>query len=277
MELISGSKTFLIGEYAVLFGGSAIVLISPPYFKIRIGKGVSKLKGISVHSPAGRFYSLNRSTFAGLSIKFYDPHHHSGGWGASSAQYALLYRLYLKMVRCDFDTTSFLNIYRGFSETNRIFPSGADCLAQYFNQNIFFDSSNNEVCSMEWKFPNLDFIVVKTNIKVFTYEHLMNLSSIDTSKLQYFTLQVKNSFDTNNENLFLENLQNFFRELEDKNLVIPQTSCFVREILKINHVRAAKGCGAMSADTILVVFDKGFRENIIMYVKNILSNVYRQY
>ena len=52
----AGSKTFLVGEYSVLFGGSAVVLVTPPRFELRVKSGETNLVGVEKDSPAGLFY-----------------------------------------------------------------------------------------------------------------------------------------------------------------------------------------------------------------------------
>ena len=43
MILSAGSKTFLVGEYSVLFGGSAVVLLTPPLFKLQVVEKYTEL------------------------------------------------------------------------------------------------------------------------------------------------------------------------------------------------------------------------------------------
>lgn len=271
MKFIAGSKTFFIGEYSVVFGGSCIVFICDPIFELIVEKGSKELIGINKNSPGYKFYNLHQSDFKEYEIKFCDPHNGKGGWGASSAQYTLLYKFFLNIKKMNFNLSLFLNEYRNIAKSGNIFPSGADCLSQYYNHNIYYDSSKNIIEKIEWKFPNLDFFILKTNTKISTYKHLRNLVNLDISKLQFFVEQVKNSFNSLDEKEFLKNFQNFFYELEKNNLVISQTSLLVRKILELKHVKAAKGCGALSSDTILVIFDRGYRDLIESSIMQLIN------
>jgi hypothetical protein len=65
--------------------------------------------------------------------------------------------------------------------------------------------------------------------------------------------------------LLAKGIQKFFYLLKEKNLVVNQTIQIVDQLLKIEGVKAAKGCGALCADTILVVFEKQKRDILFNY------------
>ena len=254
MNFSVGSKTFLVGEYSVLFGGGAIVLITPPSFELRVTCGESSVIGIEKESPAFRFYESH--DFRNLAIKFVDPHNGSGGFGASSAQFVMLYQLHLQRTKQQFGVDLFLEEYKALFRDVGVVPSGADCVAQYFNHHIFFDSKTNKIEKLDWKFPNLDFVVLKTKHKVATHLHLEELTAMDIAKLQNPVLNVRKSFLYNDEELLIKNTQDFFNLLKEYNLVIDQNIETVAKLLQIDGVKAAKGCGALGADTIVVIFEK---------------------
>lgn len=105
------SKTYLTGEYAVLAGGSAIVLNTGPRFElhatriggpklvlagvegasqsseIEIGEGV--VAGIPEGSPAIGWLKQRAPLLRGWHLEFVDPHKGRGGFGASGAQFVL--------------------------------------------------------------------------------------------------------------------------------------------------------------------------------------------
>ncbi|MDR2781719.1 MAG: hypothetical protein LBB21_04695 [Holosporaceae bacterium] len=252
--IFAGSKTFLVGEYSVLFGGGAIVLVTTPKFQLKIKNGETQLIGIEKHSPAHCFYQTRN--FDGLSIEFCDPHNGSGGFGASSAQFAMLYRLHLQLIHKKFDIDSFLTEYRQLSNIKNIAPSGADCVAQYFDHSIYFDSKNNTIEKVNWNFPNLDFMILKTKCKIATHLHLRELAEFNIDELQRRTFAVGESFCNIDEAALIENVQCFFNLLVKNNLVVDDTIKIVDKLLKIDGIKAAKGCGALGADTILIIFEK---------------------
>jgi mevalonate kinase len=89
------SKTFLAGEYLALCGGPSLVLNTPPVFELYCQvTDDTRLEGIHPESPAGRFWADHQSSFANLTLQFMDPHQGRGGFGASTAQFAMLYQLH---------------------------------------------------------------------------------------------------------------------------------------------------------------------------------------
>lgn len=264
MRFYAGSKTFLVGEYNVLFGGDGIVLINEPNFSLTAAKSdKSSLTGIPPKSPGYKFYEAHKDVFRNFSINFEDPHKMRGGWGASSAQYSLLYKLFLRLTDSSFDVNHFLNEYQKLSKSGEVLPSGADCLAQFENHNICYRSKTRSYENLDLNFLNLGIHIFKTKNKVTTYRHLKTLDNLKTDNLQFFTEQTYNAIKNIDEAAFCDSVQEFFRELEKMNLVIPETSALVREILKLDGVKAAKGCGALSADTILVVYEKSKKDRVI--------------
>jgi mevalonate kinase len=106
------SKTYLTGEYAVLVGGSALVLNTGPRFELRalrkaavsgsrpqalgsqarsvvIGEGV--VAGIPEGAPAIGWLKQREPLLRGWQLDFIDPHAGRGGFGASGAQFVLVH------------------------------------------------------------------------------------------------------------------------------------------------------------------------------------------
>jgi mevalonate kinase len=258
MVFSAKSKTFLVGEYSVLFGGGAILLLTKPEFVLSTKSEATSIDGVHPNSPAYAFYLAHRNTFKDMSIKFVDPHGGLGGFGASSAQYALLYKLFLFLSDTNFEISQFLDEYRKLArdENSNSKPSGADCLAQYYDNHIFFDAKTSRVEHLEWLFPDIAFVIFKTKFKLATHSHLQELGRIKIDKLLPFVLNVKQSILTADRHLLRENIRGFFCTLHDMGFVDAAVFRAVNEILKIDGVVAAKGCGAKCVDTIVVIFEK---------------------
>lgn len=255
-----------MGEYSVLFGGDAILLATDPQFSLTYDRSnETKLCNVNKHSPAYEFYLSNLKHFVNLNISFVDPYSESGGFGASSAQFTLLYKLYLDITDNVFDISNFLLSYKAL-HSSKISPSGADCVLQYYNRNVFFNASNKTVEFFDLNFPNLDTLTFKTNIKISTHQHIKNMNSIDTSELQDLTSQTKTYIISKDENGVAANVSAFFKTLDKMHLVHENTKNIIEKLLKVNGVLAAKGCGAMSADTIIVIFEKAKKRQIISMI-----------
>ncbi|MDR3151627.1 MAG: hypothetical protein LBT67_02105 [Holosporaceae bacterium] len=252
------SKTFLVGEYAVLFGGRAVLLATDPEFQLVVSKIDSReaiLTGMAEFSPGFLFFQKYRRVFDHLEIKFLDPHDGRGGFGASSAQYVLLHKLYAHLTGEPIRLEAFLMEYRSFAR-GRVAPSGADCVLQLYNRHVYFDSRSNHLETLDWNFPDVEFAIFRTSIKVQTHNHIQNLPPIDVSDLNVYVDGVKESFLLENAEMLCENVINFSRALSEKKLAVGEGSAAINLLLRTNGVLAAKGCGAMLADTIVVIFQK---------------------
>lgn len=291
------SKTFLVGEYCVTCGGSAIVLCTPPSFLLKVGdKGPEMLKGIRASSPAFAFYERYRDVFKGLFIKFYDPHIRAGGFGASSAQFSMLYKLKQKIEGkvkpheyfSKEYTENFLKEYHSITQHLKarncgyrqnqsdplIKPSGTDCIAQLHNCNIYFNSSSNNVEKLKyWPFDNIDFVIIRTGQKLPTYRHLCQIShefiKENSQMLSGIVENVREAWKKKDSQSLVENVAEFGVALKDLGLVTPRTHQMLAEIKKLKGVLAAKGCGAMGADTILIIFDKDSTRRVLKGLEKI--------
>lgn len=325
MLIKAKSKTFLAGEYCITVGGSAIVLCTLPFFSLRVEpSNETLLRNIREGSPAFAFYMRNRQLFENLFIKFNDPYRRTGGFGASSAQFALLYALkellvkdsssikYLKglgnenilgimgkkgLIRSDLKyTKNFLEEYHTIipsksyeqekpnkklkfneeitkkiefeisssakesAQQSSVIPSGADCLAQLHNTHIYFNSSTYTVEKLYWPFSDISFTIFKTDQKVATYRHLQKLS-VDFLKnnclyLSKIVEKIRVSWKQNDSKEFAQGIENFSDALVNLKLVTTRTQHILSDIKRIDGVVAAKGCGAMGADTIVVIYEK---------------------
>ena len=253
-----------------MFGGSALVLSTGPFFTLQCDVGSPNLVGINELSPAGKLYKKHQRLFENLSLTFTDPHNSSGGFGASSAQFALLYKLILQLSNREFCIKDFLQEYHSFAPNNGVLPSGADCVCQFLNHNIYFDSANCIAEKFEFNLPNIAFAIFKTNFKVITHEHLQTLQAdFDISELQRYTQNVINGLKTMDETSVINGVNGFFQCLCEMNLVLQQTQETVSRLKRDNAILAAKGCGALGADTIIVLYEKRAKNHVISIANNL--------
>ncbi len=240
------------------------MLLTPPLFKLQVVKKYTELIGVHESSPAGKFYAKHRDIFQDLSLTFADAHREAGGFGASSAQFVLLYKLMLQLSNREFCIKDFLQEYRSFASNNGVLPSGADCVCQFSNHHTYFDSKTCTAEQIEFDLPNIAFAIFKTNFKVATHEHLRTLQAdFDISELQKHTQNVADGLKMKNEKLTINGVNNFFQCLCEMSLVLPQTKETVSQLKKDNAILAAKGCGALGADTIIVLYKKGTKNRVI--------------
>ena len=279
--LSAKSKVFLVGEYAVLFGGNAILLTIEPSFKLKFRESMERgvLKNF-INSPAFNFWEQHGHFFQKFDIEFEDPYNGTGGFGASSAQYVLLYKLY-EMYNCRTVISEqealkkCIDTYKKLPLNKGINPSGADCAAQYMNRHIFFNSTQQTATPLSWSFPNLDLRVFKTSDKVNTHEHLRNLKNLDISDMIAPIQNVRQAFDLADENLLIENVNLFFALMIEKDIAFPKTIDLVKQIRSMPFIRAAKGCGALAADVIAIILDKTqTTDRNLLQIKQIIGTSY---
>jgi mevalonate kinase len=290
-------KTFLLGEYLALFGGPSLIAATGPAFQLKVKKQKQSLLErneqpaelalpFSAASPAGRFISSRPDLFAACSIRFSDPHDGQGGLGASSAQFALAY-MYAhpefatalvianaerQSQTPDINWLSLLDIYRQFAWSGEgTPPSGADVIGQLAGEISWFDGRTRQLQRYSWSFPDLDFTLLRTGMKLATHEHLKSspshLNSASQDLLRAAVEGAKTALELNDEALFCSSVLHFAAELKAAGLVAEKTAKMIRELERAGFTRAVKGCGAMGADIVLLLHDRADRARVARWAR----------
>lgn len=288
-------KTFFFGEYAALEGGSALLLSTGPGFEMNFSKGVGEGNCFHLESPAGLYYSQNQSFFRDWSIHFSDFYNGSGGFGASTAQFIglALFRKYIQapesLLSSDQTFKDIWSEYQivnlrdrasdNFAETLAQLPSGYDLWAQCLGaisglrrQSIsgvsddFSSFVRNEVSfvsrTLDWPFPDLEFALVPTGNKIATHDHLKNIQKSSFEKLVRMSDSLMIDFIDGAEKRFFDTLNMWNLELESLGLVHPRTIEILQSLRIKSDVVFSKGCGALGADVILIVYESKNRDRI---------------
>jgi len=251
-------KVFLLGEYAVLRGGPAIVATTTPYFSATTA-GIESGVAPSFHpeSPAGRL----QSTIQSSAITFEDPYSGQGGFGASTAQFALSFAL--SQGKIDSWEKPY-QIYRELTAGEAMPPSGADLIAQWCGGVVFWCPRQHELRKMSSLFPWRNLLVFsathQAGRKVVTHEHLDKIkqsgilaeNSPFLRNLESLTKQGGDAIESNQSRHFATVLNAYGDQLAQQGLELKQTSHDRDAFRAIRGVLAAKGAGAMQADSILV-------------------------
>ncbi len=294
------SKTFLLGEYSVLDDGAGLILLTEPSFLVSVSldsfalscdeeEYEEKLKRFNLHpqSPAGQFLKQDNFFQFVKEFSFFDPHFERGGFGRSSAEFVALYlvknhnRSSLIQVlsslehfdRQDkkelFQTEVYqlLKQYERFSQFKEARPSGVDVLSQTFGCKVsLVCRSRGKVKGMEWPFQDLDFFIVATGQKIQTHTHLNEIKGHRFSLLKEVSEGAINAFCNGEKEKFLYGLRDFYESLKELNLVTKATQDLVTEFSQLNGIQSLKGCGALGADVLLLVFDKSAQTSILRYL-----------
>ena len=259
-ELSVGSKVFLLGEYQVLMGGSALLTVLEPRFKLLISNGSGKLKGISSESPAGRMYQQENAIFKDWDLEFIDPHEGRGGFGASTAQFALLqgfkegFESFRNESQIDFDLRKIHNNYLKLASTNSgIPPSGADLISQFNGGLIEVDFGGGKIQNHSWPFPQWQLLFFATGKKIATHEHLSELKNLEISKLRIHFNKALQAFKDGRATEFLIEFTDYQKTLAEQGWQTNETKKMLELINLKDGVIASKGCGAMGADVIAII------------------------
>lgn len=259
LKLRVPAKTFLVGEYLALSGGPSLIATTLPHFELKADnwRGTNPF---AKNSPGGKLWSREASKLEHVELKFRDPYEKAGGLGASSAQFGLLYA-YLNRHRIadGFDYRELLEIYRqcaweGVGQP----PSGADLVAQLVGGVTYFDGRLFEAERLNWPFPDLVFTLVRTGFKVATHEHLKEKQNVPEERLRALVQEAKEALKDENSTQFSAAVENYGVALAQAGLLHGESAQLIEALRKANDelglgVTAAKGCGAMGADIILVL------------------------
>jgi hypothetical protein len=245
-------KVFLLGEYYVLDKGQAILLTTQPSFILKASKEPWKF---TKHSPADRLitWALDNAVVSSREwhYQIVDPYQHLGGFGASTAEFLLLYRtLLLPQTMQDA-----WNLYRTLHSNEKIIPSGADLIAQWQKGVCHVNIKNNQIRDYTQAFDWTKFFIFSAAHlqKTPTHAHLKELKDLSfVNTLEVIFKKALISFHQNNEPGFAQMLNAYSDALELLGLEHAQTTKIKKQFLQIPEVYAVKGSGAMQSDILIL-------------------------
>ena len=247
MWLACPSKTFIVGEYAVLAGSPAIVLAHEPFFKARIHASTH----FHPNSPAGTFLQNKNG-----SIEFLDPHQGKGGFGGSSAEFLLSYCLVNQLTLPLTVKQAFAarECYLGLLKSP---ASGVDILCQSQNPGIYFiDLANQQIIPLPWPFIDYELTVQHTGFKIATHEHLANHPAVSVEPLADIVAQAKKTLLEKDFFGFCQAMNDYQTALIQQQLTHQNTLALLSKNSLNEILVAQKGCGAFGADVILSICKK---------------------
>lgn len=287
------SKTFLIGEYAVLDGGMGILVSTRPNFSMLFNKSKpsekSIIEGLSKKGPAIEFLKDHLDIFSNYEIEFRDPHLGRGGFGWSGAQFLFLYALKLWHEQGQqpgklpsINRNKILKEYLSYAWDGEGWaPSGLDIVAQIYGgilnvsaprkleQGKILDITVDKLERIEkWPFTGIDFCLLRTGSKIATHNHLSSLKNIELGRLCKISKNAGDSLKSRDEEYFISSIKEFKEELKEQALVDPTSLKMIREIEERPEVLVAKGCGALGADVLLVILVKELKSEFIEWAES---------
>lgn len=268
--LSAPSKTLLAGEYAVLVGSPALVLCTAPRFELQVTSGTGLRAGIPTGSPASRWLELREPLLRNYDLKFVDPHGGRGGFGASGAQF-LLVHAFTTFLQGGFSRlvngVDLRDLWNDHSVLSEGHGSGADILALSVGGTARVSVETKTAQAERWPYPELSFAIVRTHEKTVTFEHLARLDRSRLKVLATPAAAAADAFGTMPPEFFIEKLKLFTNQLRESGLQSETALKMSRVLGQQDWCLAAKGCGAMGADTVLFLYPsaeessvKGFLE-----------------
>ncbi len=254
------SKSFFVGEYLALHGGPVLTINTHPRFELSVESGKFQ-NPFHEESPAGKLISQNYGSLRDLSLVFKDPHHGRGGFGASSAQFAMVYALKNIQAHFSLDSERFYNWkvllkdYQDLATNSAVRPSGADLIGQVCGKMTYFHKNQGKIKTFSWPFSEIGFCILRTGFKLATHEHLKSLVEFNSAEFAKAALQVIDGLAKIDSQEVVAGVQNYHRELIKQKKVAHETLVLLRNFENLEGVLAMKGCGALGADAVMLVFE----------------------
>ncbi|MBY0555173.1 hypothetical protein K2P97_11635 [bacterium] len=260
MNFAVPGKTFLVGEYSVLLGGSALGLATKPCFKIEYSTLPADFHS---ESPAGLYLKKHSKS---LSASIHDPYASkgvTGGFGKSTSEYFAAIIPDLLKEKKHF--SDILKEYRDL-HTQKTKPSGIDLAFQYFGNICLADPAIQFYQNFGWHFENLDFYILSTGLKVATHEHIKNLDLESLKELPKLSDKITRVYAENKEFEFLALMKEWCELLKKHGLTHTNTLDIIARLEDCSQIKLAKPCGALGADVIIVFFAKSQKNSVQEYL-----------
>lgn len=261
---LAPAKHFILGEYAILEeDASALLMTHAPLFSMTARASKQGAQAFShPASPAARLYEKYRDILREYTFAFHDPYLGMGGMGASSAEFLLLYQLLHQISQDEPSLFEMLETYYELTETTGVRPSGADVVAQKTGGLCAWQKGSLPSI-LDWKMSSIELHFVHTKHKVATHEHLQQFDlSFDKKDLKMATQSGIEAIKNQEEQAFIDAIQFFLESALSKNLVSEYSKEKISELHAFSWVKAAKGCGALGSDVLLIVTDRYFQDPV---------------
>lgn len=259
-------KTFLLGEYAVLQQGPALIACTAPYFTLTVHTSRPAPTNnwcFHPHSPAGKFLQAHQEIFQNAQLTWTSPYP-QGGFGGSTAEFLACYQLYHQLTQRTFSQQDLYQTYLTYAyQQTGIQPSGADLIAQTQQQIVYFQA-NTVPTTLGWPFDDLSLLLFKTPYKLATHQHLETLQNLpDLSSLSWLTQKAHHALQHCNTNDFIQAINQYAIALSELNLTAAPTLHLLEKLKYHPSCLAIKGCGAHGADVIAAITSTHQENNFV--------------
>lgn len=246
------AKTFLVGEYAAIVGAPAIILTTSPCFELEL-RHSPETTGIHPQSPAGLWWAKHGHPEYGL--VWHDPWQGRGGLGASSAQFLGAYLATCYVSKVLPSSVTMLEAYYQCAWSGMgLRPSGYDVLAQASQQCVYLSRQYDCMQDYTWPFSDIAFLLIHSGHKLATHTHLQRMTlPTDITDLITIVEQAKQAFEYSNSQMLIQAINAYQQQLSALQLTAPHSLVQLEQLRAHPDILAAKGCGAMGADVLLLI------------------------
>ncbi|MGE0616890.1 MAG: hypothetical protein AB7P04_14760 [Bacteriovoracia bacterium] len=272
-EYSVGGKIFLLGEYIALLGKPAIVAAVGPRFHLVVEPDweatPEMLGGFHPESPAGLL--LKWAAHEKLNVpwfQFRDAHGGAGGFGGSTAEFALLYQAVMEANgrKSELNAWAAWRLYRRLTGDQALPPSGADLAAQ-INGGLavcHLEAEKIEDCRRGWGSQFWVFSATgKPGRKVPTHEHLQALGRLGFPKHSGDLIDRLTAVAVGGQRALEETdlpalgraMDDYANALSEAGLELAEAAEDRRALRALPGVLGVKGGGALLADNMMALVD----------------------
>lgn len=299
IEISCPAKTFVVGEYAVLDEGPAIVFNTSPRFVCRIQKSSKKsknlsqnrslvdsrfrgndakngndaksgnegfelFKNLSANSPSGQWVKKNPQDFQSVQLEWIDDYHKKSGLGFSSAQFNILYAYTFILRQGNIDQIKPQEVWRSYRSLkfDGFLPSGADIITQWVGGVTVFEQNPLHVETLISHLPDLECMILRTGDSFPTYKYLKSLKIKDVSDLKKIAQLAVSAIKQRQEEAFLSAVNDYRIALQKQGYTTGKSIEILDRLKKVKAIKALKACGAMGAETLIVFYKKEDEEEV---------------
>ena len=252
-------KVFILGEYLALSGGPSIVAAIGPRFTGQTSPNSESV--FHPESPAGKLNSWAVTTSgSGAPFHFQGEFSRSGGFGGSTAEFALAYRVLAeKNPQLD---RSWKSVFACYRELTDHLPSGADLIGQWLGGVTCFDRDEMLTDDLSEGLKRIRILVFsaasQAGRKVQTHAHLETLSNSVAdpkwlAKLREWVAVGRQSFAFGDGFALGKSFQAYADLLAEKSLECQEAREDRTALSKIPGVFGVKGSGALLSDALVAV------------------------
>lgn len=258
-------KVFIVGEYACIEGGPALVTTVAPEFSLRVFRDDSKEScpsPFAAQSPAGLYLAKKQDVTKNTRFEWLDPYVTPIGVGSSSAQFLLTVAAIAKLEGKPLPSSEqVLRLYWDIvGDTQGLRPSGVDVLAQWMGGPVLVCNEPFSARRLRaWNPNKAGFVLAFTGKKAKTHDHLKELRERGfpqsfrniMQRLSVVTAEAANFWEASDERNLGLALNRYQEILTDGALSPADFARQVAEAQKWAGVLGCKGTGAQGGDCIL--------------------------